>query len=241
MQASAGNLGAGHPGTRRQVAGADLRRRRHRHGTTMASMGIFIHSGQGCICGSRIFAHRNVYDQVVEAVATMANSVQLGGPQDDNALIGPLISEKQLHRVMGFIDEGRRDGVEVVTGGNRLDRRGFFVHPTVLLPTLIPACVCISRRSSARWSRCCPSTTTTRSLRWPTTPSTGWRPRCEQRTSRARTGWPSGFSPAPSRSTARWSSTTRCPSAAIKQSGWGYEWGRAGIESYQTKTVYAQL
>ena len=49
--------------------------------TTMASMGIFIHSGQGCICGSRIFAHRNVYDQVVEAVATMANSVQLGGPR----------------------------------------------------------------------------------------------------------------------------------------------------------------
>ena len=45
---------------------------------------------------------------------------------------GPLISQKQLTRVMGFIDEGKRDGVEVVTGGHRLDRKGYFVHPTVL-------------------------------------------------------------------------------------------------------------
>ena len=47
-------------------------------------------------------------------------------------LSGPLISAKQLTRVMGFIDEGKSEGVEVVTGGHRLDRKGYFVHPTVL-------------------------------------------------------------------------------------------------------------
>ncbi|NED62804.1 aldehyde dehydrogenase, partial [Streptomyces sp. SID10244] len=98
----------------------------------MASMGIFIHSGQGCICGSRIFVQRGVYEQVVEGIAGVANGLQLGGPKEENVHIGPLISEKQLKRVMGFIDEGRKDGVEVVTGGHRLDRRGYFVHPTVV-------------------------------------------------------------------------------------------------------------
>lgn len=62
----------------------------------------------------------------------MANTFKLGGPSEEGCVSGPLISQKQLTRVMGFIDEGKRDGVEVVTGGHRLDRKGYFVHPTVL-------------------------------------------------------------------------------------------------------------
>ncbi len=98
----------------------------------MASLGIFVHSGQGCVCGSRIFAQRGVYDQVVAGVAMMADSFKLGAPSEEGCVSGPLISQKQLTRVMGFIDEGKGDGVDVVTGGYRLDRKGYFVHPTVL-------------------------------------------------------------------------------------------------------------
>jgi acyl-CoA reductase-like NAD-dependent aldehyde dehydrogenase len=98
----------------------------------MAAMGIFVHSGQGCVCGSRIFVQRGVYEQVVEGIAMVANNLKLGGPKEEGSMIGPLISQKQLTRVMGFIDEGKSDGVEVVTGGHRLDRKGYFVHPTVL-------------------------------------------------------------------------------------------------------------
>jgi aldehyde dehydrogenase (NAD+) len=97
-----------------------------------AALGIFINSGQGCVCGSRVYAHRKVYDRVVEGLAQAANALRLGGPDDGDVDIGPLISAKQLGRVMGFIDEGRRDGVEVVAGGHRLDRPGYFVAPTVL-------------------------------------------------------------------------------------------------------------
>lgn len=71
---------------------------------TMAAMGIFIHSGQGCISGSRIFAQRSVYEKVVEGVANIANSVKLGAPTEDGVLIGPIISAKQLDQVLGFID-----------------------------------------------------------------------------------------------------------------------------------------
>ncbi len=97
-----------------------------------AGVGIFAGSGQGCVCGSRIYAQRGIYEQVVEGLANFAKTLQLGGPQDEGAHIGPIISESQLKRVMGFIEEGKEQGVEVVTGGKRLDRRGYFVEPAVL-------------------------------------------------------------------------------------------------------------
>src|ERR1700726_251865 len=98
----------------------------------MAAFGTFVHSGQACVCGSRIFAQRGVYEQVVEGIANIANTLQLGGPKEEGTMIGPLISQKQLTRVLGYLDQGRSDGVDVVTGGHRLDRKGSFVHPTVL-------------------------------------------------------------------------------------------------------------
>ena len=98
----------------------------------MAAFGTFIHSGQACVCGSRIFAQRGVYEQVVQASPTMGEQPQAGRPQGRGRMIGPLISQKQLTRVMGYIEQGKSNGVEVVTGGHRLDRKGYFVHPTVL-------------------------------------------------------------------------------------------------------------
>jgi acyl-CoA reductase-like NAD-dependent aldehyde dehydrogenase len=97
-----------------------------------AAMGIFIHSGQACVAGSRVFVQRGVYERVVEGIATLASKIRLGGPKEGKVHSGPLISERQLHRVMGYIDEGRANGAEIVIGGHRLDRTGYFVHPTVL-------------------------------------------------------------------------------------------------------------
>jgi len=98
----------------------------------MAAMGIFVHSGQGCVCGSRIFVQRSVYERVVAGIAMIGENLVLGGPKDEGAMISPLVSAKQLERVMGYIDQGRKDGVEVVSGGYRVDRKGYFVKPTVL-------------------------------------------------------------------------------------------------------------
>lgn len=99
--------------------------------TTSAAMGIFSGSGQGCVCGSRVFAQRSVYEEVVSGISRVADKLRLGGPSDEGAHIGPLISRRQLDRVMGFVDEGRRAGIEVAAGGAREDRKGFFVRPTV--------------------------------------------------------------------------------------------------------------
>lgn len=97
-----------------------------------AALGIFINSGQGCVCASRVYVHRKVYDQVLEGIVAAARSLKLGGTDDKDVDIGPLISEKQLNRVMGYIEEARSENVNIVTGGRRLDRSGYFVEPTVL-------------------------------------------------------------------------------------------------------------
>ncbi len=52
----------------------------------MASMGIFVHSGQGCVCGSRIFVQRSVYERVVQGIAMIGDNLVLGGPKDEGAM-----------------------------------------------------------------------------------------------------------------------------------------------------------
>lgn len=208
---------------------------------TMAAMGIFIHSGQGCICGSRIFVHRNVYDQVLAGIAAIANSVKLGGPKDDDVLIGPLISQKQLDRVVGFIDEGKNDGVEVVAGGHRLDQPGYFVHPTVLTD-VSPEMRLFQQEIFGPVVPVIPFDDDDEVVALANNSDYGL----------AATVWTKDISRA-HRLAKRLQSgtvTLNCqmvfdhsmPFGGYKQSGWGYEWGRDGIEAYlQTKTVYTQL
>ena len=206
-----------------------------------AAMGIFVHSGQACIAGSRIFVQRGVYERVVDGIAAVANSIRMGGPKEDEVHIGPLISQKQLTRVMGFIDGGKRDGVEVVAGGHRLDRPGYFVHPTVLTdvdPTMRlyqqeifgPVVAVIPFDDDEEVVALANNTVYGLA-------ATAWTRdigRAHRLAKRLQAG----------------TITLNCqmiwdpqlPMGGHKQSGWGYENGREGIEGYmQTKTVYAQL
>src|ERR1700730_1735654 len=98
----------------------------------MSAFGTFVHSGQACVCGSRILVQRGVYDQVVEGMAMVANAMKMGAPKEEGVMSGPLISQKQLTRVLSYLDQGRSDGAEIVTGGDRLDRKGYSAHPTVV-------------------------------------------------------------------------------------------------------------
>ena len=164
----------------------------------MASFGTFIHSGQACVCGSRIFAQRGVYDRVVEGIANMANVMQLGGPSDEGAMVGPLISQKQLTRVLGYLDQGKSTAPSWSPAGTGSTARGTSCTPR-WSPTSTPIRAgCSRRRSSVRSSRSCRSTTRTRPSRWPTTAATGWRPPRGPTTSVARTGWPRSSRPEPS-------------------------------------------
>jgi aldehyde dehydrogenase (NAD+) len=97
-----------------------------------AAMGIYTNAGQGCIAGSRIYVQRGIHDEFVDRLATTTRAIKVGGRSDDDADIGPVVSERQLQRIMGFIEEGRSSGADIVVGGCRIDRPGFFVEPTMI-------------------------------------------------------------------------------------------------------------
>ena len=206
----------------------------------MAAIGIFVHSGQGCVCGSRIFAQRGVYDRVVEGIAMMANTCKLGGPQRRGRMSGPLISQKQLNRVMGFIDEGKRDGVEVVTGGHRLDRKGYFVHPTVLT-NVDPAMRLFQEEIFGPVVSILPFDDEDEAVALANDTTYGL----------AATVWTKTSAAPTARQTAAGGHVQiNCqlvfdhdvPFGGHKQSGWGHEFGKEGIEMYlKTKSVWAQL
>src|SRR5579862_7984397 len=96
-----------------------------------ASSGIFFNSGQVCSAGSRILVHREVYEPLLERLVARARSVRVGDPRDTRTAMGPLASQLQMQRVLEYIEVGRREGARLVSGGERLGTRGFFVAPTV--------------------------------------------------------------------------------------------------------------
>src|SRR5271163_350981 len=206
-----------------------------------ASIGIFVHSGQGCVCGSRIFVQRGVYDQVVQGIAGMANTFKLGAPTEEGCASGPLISQKQLTRVLGFIDEGKNDGVEVVTGGHRLDRKGYFVHPTVLT-NVDHGMRLYQQEIFGPVVTVLPFDHNDHALAQANDTTSGL----------AATAWTNNLSRAHrlAKRLEAGTVTLNCqlvfdhtvPFGGYKQSGWGHEFGQEGIEAYmQTKSVWAQL
>ena len=95
----------------------------------------FFLQGQNCMAGTRLFVHRKVHDAVVDGVAAMARGFTMGPGMDPKSDFGPLISDQQRARVLGYIEAGRREGAQVVTGGKAPARPGYFVEPTVLANT----------------------------------------------------------------------------------------------------------
>jgi phenylacetaldehyde dehydrogenase len=96
---------------------------------------IFYNMGQCCTAGSRLFAHKTVYDRVVAGVAAEAAKMTMGHGLDPTVSLGPVVSKEQQERVMGFLETGREEGAEVVAGGNVIGGRGYFVEPTVFAKT----------------------------------------------------------------------------------------------------------
>jgi len=97
---------------------------------TIAGTGYY-NAGQDCTAATRVLASRKVYDKVVTGLAEQANGLKIGDTMNDNTTLGPLNSERQLERVEGFL-ERRPEKAEIVTGGKKARRPGFFMKPAVV-------------------------------------------------------------------------------------------------------------
>jgi len=86
--------------------------------------------GQKCSAGSRIIVVEDVYDEIVRLVKEKTEALTVGDTTDPSNYIGPVINEDAVAKILNYIDVGKREG-KLITGGNSLQREGYFIEPTV--------------------------------------------------------------------------------------------------------------
>lgn len=93
----------------------------------------FANMGQCCAAGTRTYVHESIYDEFVQESAKLAlkKAETMGDPFEEGITHGPQIDATQTEKIMDLIESGKEEGARLVAGGNRADRPGFFVEPTV--------------------------------------------------------------------------------------------------------------
>ncbi len=201
--------------------------------------GIFANAGQVCVAGSRVYAHRSVYDRLVEGLAREAGRLRLGHGLDPQTDLGPLVNRKQADRVAQYVRTGVSEGAEIVAGGLQDGEQQTFYTPTVV--TGARADMALMREeifgpvvavtpfdeASEALAFANDSPYGLAASVWTAELSAAHRLSAAIRAGTVWINCHSYFSP-------------ELPKGGHKQSGWGYENGAPGLENYlETKTVCA--
>jgi acyl-CoA reductase-like NAD-dependent aldehyde dehydrogenase len=109
-------------------ADADLKR-----ASKGSMMGVFLNSGQVCTAGTRVLVERSIHDDFVASLVKATESMKLGPGLDEDTGMGPVVSAEHLDRITRYVEIGRSEGAEIVTGGRRATELGdgYFMQPTV--------------------------------------------------------------------------------------------------------------
>ncbi len=98
------------------------------------AVGIFLYAGQSCTAGSRLLLHRSIHDSFLDGLIARAKALRVGSPLDEATQLGPMVSERQLDRVLGYVERGRKEQARLILGGKRLGGEwstGFYMAPTI--------------------------------------------------------------------------------------------------------------
>jgi len=207
------------------------------------AMATFFLQGQNCMAGTRIFAHRAIHDRLVEGVTAFVRTFKIGHGLDPTVQFGPLISAGHAARVCSYIDGGVQQGATLVTGGAKLNRPGHFVPPTILADVstdmtvfreeIFGPVMSINRLETDDIEEIAALANDTvyglSGSVWTRSLSTAHR-----LVSRIRSGQVS--------INCHGAIATNIPFGGYRQSGWGREFGREGLDAYlETKAVTARL
>jgi aminomuconate-semialdehyde/2-hydroxymuconate-6-semialdehyde dehydrogenase len=97
----------------------------------------FSNQGEICLCGSRIFVERSLFDRFVDEFVPRAKQLPVGDPLEEQTKIGALVSEAHMNKVLSYIELARQEGGKILTGGKQVKlggrcANGYFVEPTVI-------------------------------------------------------------------------------------------------------------
>lgn len=97
----------------------------------------FANQGQICLCGSRIYIQRSIYDKFKQAFIKKVSQIKIGDPLEKDTQHGALVSEEHMNKVLSYIELAQAEGGSILTGGNQVTlsgrcKKGYFVAPTVI-------------------------------------------------------------------------------------------------------------
>ncbi|EFN58462.1 hypothetical protein CHLNCDRAFT_50233 [Chlorella variabilis] len=92
---------------------------------------LFFNMGQACECGARLFVQEGIYDEFVRRSIELAKNRKVGDPFDETSTQGPLVSQKQVDKVLKYVELGKKEGAKLGCGGGRWGDQGFYVEPTL--------------------------------------------------------------------------------------------------------------
>lgn len=94
-------------------------------------LGLYLNQGQCCCAGSRVFVEEKVHDKLIDKLSAMNKSRKVGDPFDPATQQGPQVDKAQFDKIMHYVDLGKKEGAQCVTGGKRHGDRGYFIEPTL--------------------------------------------------------------------------------------------------------------
>ncbi|QIQ20265.1 aldehyde dehydrogenase family protein [Zophobihabitans entericus] len=95
-------------------------------------LGILFNQGQVCCAGSRLLLQRSIYDKFLAELAFKFENVKVGDPLDPNTQMGAQIDDRQLNKILSYVEIGKQEGGKVITGGKRFGEQGSFLCPTII-------------------------------------------------------------------------------------------------------------
>ena len=103
----------------------------------MAVKAAFSNQGQICLCGSRLFVHESIYSDFRSAIIDETHILKVGDPKDNNNNLGAIVSKEHMEKILSCIEQAKREGGKILTGGNRLIlegelKEGYFIEPTII-------------------------------------------------------------------------------------------------------------
>jgi 1-pyrroline dehydrogenase len=98
-------------------------------------IGGYFNAGQDCTAATRVIAGPHIHDKLLGELVPAVSGLKVGDPISHDTEMGPLVSEEQLTRVSGFVDRAKKDGAQVLTGGERIKKPGSWYEPTLVVPS----------------------------------------------------------------------------------------------------------